>query len=399
VQSVCDQSCPQINFEFNFSLVKLNLLLKKMSTEWDREMLQYVHRAEDGSTFVWSESDNAWVPHIAVVEEVAVCSAPTRATTHQSSNLPQQEQDLQRQDQPQQSATDANVGAVDHLPIAEQVTQEASSAAAAEDPLAAAERAFFEELGMDGGGGGDGGGEKQQQQQQQQQQGAAPGGDHPAASAAVDPADAFAAAAAGTDPLADPAALAARAAAAEAEAARKKAFAEANSEENRTVYFSNMHPEAAEADVEAFFARAGVLDVDIACTPPRPRLRLYTDRATGARKGDGVVTFLRLPSVRLAIDLLGGTEFMGRRVEVSEAVFGGNKKKRRRMQNGRPNAAGAIRSGRDAKRIALEGRDPRAQLLWDEDTYLDQTKGGRVVVVEGAYEQAEVLGNMCVCFF
>ncbi len=73
---------------------------------------------------------------------------------------------------------------------------------------------------------------------------------------------------------------------------------------NTSVYVSGLPPDASEAELAAAFARCGVLLED--AETRRPRARLYRDAATGAPKGDGLVTFLKEPSVALAVALLDG---------------------------------------------------------------------------------------------
>lgn len=91
--------------------------------------------------------------------------------------------------------------------------------------------------------------------------------------------------------------------------------------QNTSVYASGLPLDVTVAEVSEAFSKYGVIKED---EKGLPRIKIYVDKATGQPKGDCLVTYLKEPSVELAIQMLDGTEFRfgaGKTMTVEAAKF------------------------------------------------------------------------------
>uniref|UniRef100_A0A1J3CJ78 Splicing factor U2AF-associated protein 2 n=1 Tax=Noccaea caerulescens TaxID=107243 RepID=A0A1J3CJ78_NOCCA len=75
---------------------------------------------------------------------------------------------------------------------------------------------------------------------------------------------------------------------------------------NPHIYVTGLPNDVSLEEVSEVFSKCGIIKED---DTGKPRIKLYSDKATGELKGDALITYMKEPSVDLAIQILDGAPF------------------------------------------------------------------------------------------
>ncbi len=160
---------------------------------------------------------------------------------------------------------------------------------------------------------------------------------------------------------------------------------------NTSVYVMGLPDDATEEELASVFGKCGLIKEG---DDGAPRVKLYRDKASNVPKGDGLVTYLKEPSVALAVTILDGSQFrpgQGQPMSVSVATFeakppgeAGDKDK-----SGRGGQGALPKKKRKAGPGGAAGGATEKALGWDGfDDVQDPKKV--VVVLRGLFEPIEL---------
>ena len=91
-------------------------------------------------------------------------------------------------------------------------------------------------------------------------------------------------------------------------------------EQTRTtkVYVSNLPSTISEEEFVEFMSKCGMVEFDV--RTKKPKVKLYKD-GENQLKGDGLCSYIKPESVELALTILDGSDFEGKRISVQRAKF------------------------------------------------------------------------------
>merc|ERR1712218_598104 len=102
------------------------------------------------------------------------------------------------------------------------------------------------------------------------------------------------------------------------EAEKEAAWFEEEESKSTKVYVSNLPTSITEESFVEFMSKCGMVEFDV--RTKKPKVKLYRDREDQL-KGDGLCSYIKPESVELALTILDGSDFEGKKISVQRAKF------------------------------------------------------------------------------